>query len=187
MGITFGLLELVLDLILGITFNPPTGVNFAGVHFLTLIDAQGTVESAPSADDGSRPPPPQNEQQAPMGRGGGSAETRRPQRGRKRAVSGDLGEEDQRESISRRLPDEGRGQKRSPDGEGDASDARGNVSRRLPDGSGQASPSGSPQQYGPDLAGVVEKKAVKWNTKVEDFESKAAWGRARRDMAVRHE
>ena len=45
-GVNFGLnLELTLGLILGLkldlTFNPPTGVNFAGVIFLTLIDAQG--------------------------------------------------------------------------------------------------------------------------------------------------
>ena len=45
-GVTFGYnLELTLGLILGLkfdlTFNPPTGVHFAGVIFLTLIDAQG--------------------------------------------------------------------------------------------------------------------------------------------------
>ena len=38
---------------------------------------ESTVEPAPSADDGSRPPPPQSNQRAPMGRGGGSAETSR--------------------------------------------------------------------------------------------------------------
>ena len=90
-----------------------------------------------------------------------------------RGVSGDLGEEVQRVSIARRLHDEGRGQKRSPDGDGDASDARENISRRLPDDSGQPSPSGSPEQYGPDLAGVVEKKSVRWNTKVEELEAQA--------------
>ena len=114
-----------------------------------------TAESAPSAADGSRPPPPQNNQRAPMGRGGGRAETRRLDRGKKRAVSGDLGEEDQRESISRRLPDEGRGHKRSSDCDGDDSDLRENISRGLPDDSGQPAPPGAPQQYGLDLAGTV--------------------------------
>ena len=76
---------------------------------------ESTAESAPSADDGSRPPQPRQVQRAPMGQRGGSAETRRPQRGRKRAVSGELDVDDQRESISRRLPEETRGQKRSSD------------------------------------------------------------------------
>ena len=62
-----------------------------------VVVRESTVESAPSADDGSRPPSPQNDQQSPMGRVGGSSETRRSHRGKKRAVSGDLGEEDQRE------------------------------------------------------------------------------------------
>ena len=35
-------LVLILDLILDLTFNPVFGVNFVGVNFLTLIDAQGT-------------------------------------------------------------------------------------------------------------------------------------------------
>ena len=41
LGITFGLLGITLDIILDIKVNPPTGVNFAGVNCLTLIDAQG--------------------------------------------------------------------------------------------------------------------------------------------------
>ena len=88
------------------------------------------------------------------------------------------------------MPDEGRGHKRSSDGDGDDSDLRENISRRLPDDSGQPAPSGAPQQYGPDLAGTVTrstgavKKSVKWDSKVEEFESQAAWGGARRDMAV---
>ena len=41
LDLTFGLQEIILDLILGVTFNPPTGVKIAGVNFLTLIDAQG--------------------------------------------------------------------------------------------------------------------------------------------------
>ena len=116
-----------------------------------------------------------------MGRGGGSAETRRPDRGKKRAVSGDLGEEDQRELISLRLPDDGRGHKRSPDGDGDDSDLRENISRRLRDDSRQQAPSGAPQQYGLDPAGTATrstgpvKMSVNWNSKVEELESQAAW------------
>ena len=51
-------------------------------------------------------------------------------------------------------------------------------------------PSGAPQQYGPDVASAVTrpvksvKKSVKWNSKVEESETQAAWGGARRDMAV---
>ena len=105
-------------------------------------------------------------------------------RGRKRAVSGDLDEKDQRVSISRRLPDEGRGQKRSPDDNRDDSDLSENISRRFPDE--QPAPSGVPQQFGPDVAGAVKKpvKSVKWNSKVEEFETQASWGGAKRDMAA---
>ena len=107
---------------------------------------ESTAESAPSAVDGSRPPPPQR-QQASMGRGGGIAETRRSQRGRKRVVSGDMSEADQREAISRRLPDNDpeRGQKRSSDGEGDVEDQRESISRRLPDDNVPPTPVGPPQ------------------------------------------
>ena len=47
-GVKFGVnLDLVLDLIsvliLVLTFNPVFGINFAGVNFLILIDAQGEV------------------------------------------------------------------------------------------------------------------------------------------------
>ena len=144
---------------------------------------ESTVESLSSADDGSRPPQPQNDQQAPMGRGGGSSEARRSHRGKKRAVSGDLGEEDQREAISRRLPDEGRVQKRSPDENRDGSDLRENISRRLPDE--HPALSGVPQQFGPDVAGAVTKpaKSVKWNSKVEQFETQASWRGAKRDIS----
>ena len=124
-----------------------------------------------------------------MGRRGGNAETRRSQRERKRLVSGDLSEADQRESVSRRLPDSdnGRGQKRAPDNDGDADDQRENVSRRLPDSDDQQTPAGAPTSLGPDAAGAVEKldrKKVKWNSGVEEFEADAAWGGARRDMAI---
>ena len=34
-----------MDLILGITFNPPTGVKTSGVNYLCLIDAQGGVQA----------------------------------------------------------------------------------------------------------------------------------------------
>ena len=83
---------------------------------------ESTVESAPGADEGSRPPPPRDNQQASMGRGGGSAETRRSHRGRKRAASGDLSDTDQREAISRRLPDAvvDRGHKRASSDNGGA-------------------------------------------------------------------
>ena len=146
---------------------------------------ESTAESAPSADDGSRPPPPPRQQQASMGRGGGNAETRRSQRGRKRVVSGDMSEADQREAISRRLPDDDpvRGQKRSSDGEGDVQDQRESISRRLPDDNAPA-PAGTPQSYGPDIAGAVEKRKVRWDTDVETFEAQSTWGGARRDMAV---
>ena len=46
--LTFGPLELILDLALNLKNKPPTGVNFAGVNFLTLIDAQGTLPVIPS-------------------------------------------------------------------------------------------------------------------------------------------
>ena len=113
---------------------------------------ESIAESALSAYDGSRPLPPQSNQRAPMGRGGGSAETRRSHRGEKRAVSVEFSEGEQRESISRRLPDD-RGQKRSSDGDGDV------ISRRLPDDDGQPAPTGVPLQLGPDMAGAVDRSA----------------------------
>ena len=49
-GVDFGVnldlvLGLSLELILVLTFNPVLRVNFAGVNFLTLIDAQGQSSS----------------------------------------------------------------------------------------------------------------------------------------------
>jgi hypothetical protein len=140
---------------------------------------ESTAESAPSGDDGSRPPPPQTQQQASMGRGGGSAETRRSQRGRKRVVSGDIIEADQREAISRRLPDDSteRRQKSSSEDDGDVEDQR----ERESD---QPTPVGRPQPRTPDMVAIVEKKKVTWESDVEQFEAQAAWGGARRDMSV---
>ena len=121
-----------------------------------------------------------------MGRGGGNAETRRSQRGRKRVVSGDISEADQRESISRRLPDDStdRGQKRSSVDDGDVEDQRESISRRLPDESDRPTPFGQPQPLTPDMVGVIEKKKVAWKSDVEQFETQAAWGGSRRDMSV---
>ena len=90
-------------------------------------------------------------------------------KGKKRAASGDLDEEDQRESVSRRLPDEERGHKRSSDDNIDDSDRRESISRRLPDDDGRPEPSGAPVQHSPDEAGAIAKKSVTWNFKVEEF------------------
>ena len=61
---------------------------------------------------------------------------------------------------SRRLPDSvpERGQKRSSEGDGDVQDQRESISRRLPDENVPASPVGLPQSHGPDMAGAVEKR-----------------------------
>ena len=61
---------------------------------------------------------------------------------------------------------------------------RENISRRLPDE--HPAPSGVPQQFGLDVAGTATQpvKSVKWNSKVEEFETQASWGVAKRDMAV---
>ena len=119
-----------------------------------------------------------------MGRGGGSAETRRSHRGKKRAVSGELDDVDQRESISRRLPEEERGQKRSSDGDGDFADQRENTSRRLPDDGGQRVPTGTPQPLSPGTAGAVvrSKKKVRWDSDATESASRAAWGGTQRDI-----
>ena len=50
-------------------------------------------------------------------------------------------------------------------------------------------PTGAASSLGPDVAGAVnaptvQPKSVRWNSKVEEFESQSAWGGARRDMAV---
>ena len=122
-----------------------------------------------------------------MGQRGGSAETRRSHRGKKRAVSGELGENDHRESISRRLPEETRGQKRSSEDGGEIADQRESISRRLPDSDEHPALVRTSQPISPEMAGAVsksEKKKVKWNWDVEDFESKAAWEGAQRDIAV---
>ena len=121
-----------------------------------------------------------------------------------------MSEGDQRESISRRLPDDSqdRGQKRSSDGDGDVEDQRESILRRLPDEDGQPAPTGVPQRFGPDMAGAVDgrkaktcemkldgrkvvtcemkpdRRKVKWNADVEEFKFLAAWGGAKRDMAV---
>ena len=89
-----------------------------------------------------------------------------------------MSEADQRETVSRRLPDNDpvRGQKRSSDGEGDVQDQRESISRRLPDDEASPSPVGIPQSHGPDMAGAVEKRKVSWNTDVETFEAQSAWG-----------
>ena len=69
--------------------------------------------------------------------------------------------------------------------DGDADDQRENVSRRLPDHDEQPTPTGAASSLGPDTAGAVSTpKAVRWNSKVEEFESQSAWGCARRDMAI---
>ena len=88
-----------------------------------------------------------------------------------------------RESVSRRLPDDERGHKRSSDDNIDDSDRRESISRRLPDDDGRPEHSGAPVQHSPDEAGAIAKKSVRWNSKVEEFESQAAWGGAKRDMA----
>ena len=124
---------------------------------------ESTTEPAPSADDGSRPPPPRQVQLASTGRGGGSAETRRSQRGKKRAVSGELKESDQRESISRRLPEETRGHKRASDRDREVEDQRESISRRLPDEDERPVPAGIPQPFSPDSAAAAmrsEKKRI---------------------------
>ena len=90
-------------------------------------------------------------------------------------------------SISRRLPADGRGQKRSTEDDGEDADQREPISRRLPDDGGEPASRGAPHQFGPDMAGGVtklEKKKVKWNSVVEEFEAQATWGGARRDVAV---
>ena len=56
-GVNFGVnldlvLVLILELTLELTFNPVFGVNFTGVNFLTLIDAQGWFQFMPSLCDG---------------------------------------------------------------------------------------------------------------------------------------
>ena len=97
-----------------------------------------------------------------------------------------MSETDQRESISRRLPDDdaGRGQKRSSENDGDVEDQRESISRRLPDETEQPTPVGRPQPLPPDMVGTIEKKKVTWRTDVEQFEAQAAWGGARRHMSV---
>ena len=101
-------------------------------------------------------------------------------------VSGDISEADQREAISRRLPDDSteRGQKRSSEDDGDVEDQRESISRRLPDENDQPTPVGRPQPLTPDMVGIIEKKKVTWKTDVEQFEAQAAWGGARRDMSA---
>ena len=99
-----------------------------------------------------------------------------------------MDEGDQRKLISRRLPDEdrGRGQKMSSDGNGDVKDKWESISRRLQDDNWQPVPTGTPQQFVPDTVGAVggsKRKAVRWNSDVEEFESLAAWAGAKRDMA----
>ena len=98
-----------------------------------------------------------------------------------------MDEEDQREAISRTLPDNERGRTISSDDDGEDADRRESISRRLPDEGEQPTPAGEPQQLSPDTAGGVTKsvkKKVKWNSDIEKFESQAAWGGARSDMAV---
>ena len=112
-----------------------------------------------------------------MGRGGGSAETRRRFKGKKRAASGEVDPEDEREAISRRLPDEpqDQGRKRAASGDVADDDARESVSRRLPDADTS------------DQAGAVnipKKKTVRWDSDVKEFEKHVAWGGSRRDMAT---
>ena len=128
---------------------------------------ESTAESAPGGDDGSRPPPPRSDHRAPMGRGAGSAETCRSHREKKRAVSGELGEEDHRESISRRLFDDGRGQKRPADGDGDVVDQRESISRRIPNDDGQPTPTGTPQQFSPDTVGAFARSAGIYEMKLD--------------------
>ena len=88
--------------------------------------------------------------------------------------------------MSRRLPDENneRGQKRSSEGAGDIHDQRESISRRLPDDDGQPAPVGPPQALSPDMAGAVERRKVKWTTDVGEFEAQSTWEGARRDMVV---
>ena len=85
------------------------------------------------------------------------------------------------------MPEETRGHKRSSEGDGDIADQRESISWRLPDRDELPAPVGPPQSASPDTAGAVskvEKKKVRWNSDVKNFESKAAWGGADRDMAV---
>ena len=53
------------------------------------------------------------------------------------------------------------GQKRSSEGEGDIEDQRESISRRSPDDDGPPTPVGSPPSLSPDMAGAVDKKKVK--------------------------
>ena len=149
---------------------------------------ESTAESAPSADDGSRPPPLRTRQRASMGQGGGSAETRQSSRGRKRVVSGELEAEDQREAISRRLPDIPQGVKRPAGDGGDLADQREHVSRRLPDDDAMSHLVGEARSLAPDsevgAVGAGVKKRSKWDTGEKQFEERVAWDGARRDMAV---
>ena len=95
-----------------------------------------------------------------------------------------ISEADQREALSRRLPDDNtdRGQKITSENDGDVEDQRESISRRLPDETDQPTPVGRPQPLTPDMVGTIEKKKIIWRTDVEQFEAQAAWGGARQDM-----
>ena len=68
--------------------------------------------------------------------------------------------------------EETRWQKRSSEGDGEIADQRESISRRLPDSDEHPAPVGTPQPLSPDMAGAVsktEKKKVRWNSDVDDF------------------
>ena len=165
-----------------------------------------TVESAPGADDGSRPPPRNNTDQASMGQGGGNAETRRarrPQRGRKRAVS-DQAEAQVRppqpepatRGAKRRSQDDDEDVVQVPLGHPSRPDPEDSAFQRpdhVPGSEGRmpASPTRDPISYGPgsstDRMQAVETPKIKkvvWDSDVKDMTNKMMSEKTKQEMAT---